>query len=375
MSWVAHGFGCGGRESGTDSSPSPLKRWATHKKVRAADPTWKWMMVLERNKIGLWVHVVALMALMVLAVGAHAQDKPPPAKEQTQPATEEVGEVEEESPGSKTAEELLRALRRGRPITDVIAPASQAARSKADDRPLLLPEGAMVVDRIGTVRKGDPLWLFTPTSGEQAVKVLPNSNLEMMVRTTAGTTLPVEFSVSGEVTVFQAENHLLVRSAKRSVVSAVPVAVPEASVATVADDTLPATAEDVLSALQKKAPSHSPLVVRDEPSEQSSDDDGDRGGVGQKLLPDGAPLVHRPGRLTRDGHWWMFAFESDDPEHSEPPMRILPNQSLELMLQALNLGEHGLVFAVSGEVTLFKGRNYLLPRVALRRMDSGNTRK
>ena len=333
------------------------------------------MMVLERNKIGFWVRDAVLMTLMVSVAGAYAQDKPPTTKEQTQPATEEAGEVEEKSPGSQTAEELLRALRRGRPITDVIPPASQATRSKTDDSPLLLPEGATVVDRIGTVRKGDPLWLFTPTSGERAMKVLPNTNLEMMVRTTQGTPLPVEFSVSGEVTVFQGENHMLVRSAKRSVAPAVPAAVPDVADATVAGDTLPATAEDVLSALQKKAPSHAPLVARDELSEQSSEDGGDRGGVGQRLMPDGAPLVHRPGRLTRDGHWWTFAFESDDPENPEPPMRILPNQSLELMLQALNLGKHGLVFVVSGEVTLFKGRNYLLPRVALRRMDSGNTRK
>lgn len=332
------------------------------------------MMVLERNKIGFWVRYVALMALMVSVAGADAQDKPPSAKEQTQSAAEDVGKVEEKASGSQTAEELLRALRRGRPITDLIPPASRAAGSKTDASPLLLPEGATVVDRIGTVRKGDPLWLFTPTSGEQAMKVLPNTNLEMMVRTTQGTPRPVEFSVSGEVTVFQKENHLLVRSAKRSVVSPVPRTAPGASDAAVTgeSDTVPATAEDVLSALQKKVPSHTPLAARDALSDQTSEEGG---GAGQRLLPEGAPIVHRPGRLARDGHWWTFVFESDAPENPEPPMRILPSQSLELMLQALNLGKHGLVFVVSGEATLFKGRNYLLPRVALRRMDSGNTRK
>jgi hypothetical protein len=33
------------------------------------------------------------------------------------------------------------------------------------------------------------------------------------------------------------------------------------------------------------------------------------------------------------------------------------------------------VFIVSGEVTVFAGENYLLPRAARRRIDSGNLRK
>jgi hypothetical protein len=68
-------------------------------------------------------------------------------------------------------------------------------------------------------------------------------------------------------------------------------------------------------------------------------------------------------------------FESDHPEYPEPPMKLLPNQSVELMLRASARGGGGLVFVVSGEVTLFEGENYLLPRVAMRRIDTGNTRK
>jgi len=35
----------------------------------------------------------------------------------------------------------------------------------------------------------------------------------------------------------------------------------------------------------------------------------------------------------------------------------------------------GVVFTVSGEVTLFEGENYLLPRVTTRRADTGNLRR
>ena len=47
----------------------------------------------------------------------------------------------------------------------------------------------------------------------------------------------------------------------------------------------------------------------------------------------------------------------------------------QLMVEALAQGATGLVFLVSGEVTSFNGRNYLLPRVARRRFVDGNLRK
>jgi hypothetical protein len=92
------------------------------------------------------------------------------------------------------------------------------------------------------------------------------------------------------------------------------------------------------------------------------------------MLPDGAALVDRPGRLMDEGRWWIFVFESDDPEYPEPPMRLLQNQNVQLMVEASEQGDHGLVFVVSGEVTVFNGENYLLPRVVMRRIDSGNLR-
>ena len=56
-------------------------------------------------------------------------------------------------------------------------------------------------------------------------------------------------------------------------------------------------------------------------------------------------------------------------------MRVLANLNTELMVRAAEGPGAGQVFVVSGEVTLFEGENYLLPRVAMRRIDSGNLTK
>lgn len=272
-----------------------------------------------------------------------------------------------------TAEALLRALRRGRPVSDVIPPVGAKPDAKDGDRHLLLPEGASVVDRAGRLGKTGDWWTFIPDppTGEPPIKLLPNLNLELMVRTAGEGEASIPFSVSGEVTVFRDENYLLVRLAKRSIV--VEPEPEPAPVETPSPEGQPAegdSAEDVLTKLHKKKPSQKAIF----------DIAGRRQGRGQptlaaRALPDSTPLVRRPGRLIHDGKWWKFAFESDHPDYPEPPMRLLPNQSLEQMLAASDRGRHALVFVVSGEVTLFEGQNCLLPRVALRRIASGNTSK
>ena len=92
-------------------------------------------------------------------------------------------------------------------------------------------------------------------------------------------------------------------------------------------------------------------------------------------LPDASTLVERPGRLTAGADGWVFVFESDRLDYPEPPMALLLNMNTQLMVEASAQGATGLVFLVSGEVTSFSGRNYLLPRIAQRRIDSGNMSK
>ncbi len=99
------------------------------------------------------------------------------------------------------------------------------------------------------------------------------------------------------------------------------------------------------------------------------------GGGARPRLPDGAMLADRMGRITQEGHWWVFHFESDNPAFPEPPMKLLPNQALERMVRESRGGMEPVVFIVTGEVTDFKGENYLLPRKVLRKRDMGNLKK
>ena len=308
-------------------------------------------------------------------------------------------QADQDTRSHPTAEELLKAFQRQRPTNKVIPPASASDRGGPSySLPFkggrqgggaLLPEGRALVSRSGRLVHEGRWWtfVFDPAEGEPPTTLLPNASLEVMVRTASGSASPVKFVVSGEITVFEGADYLLVRMVRRSVVADEPSAPQEETVPgenTSGEEEAPASeearqavssdlpAEDVLAKLKAQRPKQEMIPV----DQSVSDDRADRGTTGARaMIPDGSPLMSRPGRLVRDGEWWSFAFESDRPDHPEPPMKLLPSNSVELMLQAARRGANGLVFLVSGEVTAFQGDNFLLPRVAVQRIATDNLRK
>ncbi len=92
----------------------------------------------------------------------------------------------------------------------------------------------------------------------------------------------------------------------------------------------------------------------------------------QRLLPDGYRLVDRPGRLAREGDYWVFSFEDRGQGSPQLPIRLLPNRLLEDMEQFSEGGTKPVVFVVSGEVTEYHGVNYLLVQKLLTRANLGN---
>jgi hypothetical protein len=94
--------------------------------------------------------------------------------------------------------------------------------------------------------------------------------------------------------------------------------------------------------------------------------------VDRKLMPDGSRIVDRPGRLTRDGDYLTFTFESRGEGPIEVPLRLLPNRLLEDMEVIAEGGRNSIVFVVSGEVTEYRGVNYLMLQKLLMRPDLGN---
>lgn len=345
--------------------------------------------------------VIAILCSLVASLGlqpSHVTDqeskKASPGERVRQAAEDRP--LDESVPKNATAEELLRALRRDGPTGEVVPPASATNGARRDAPSLLVPEGATAVDRTGSLRRDGRWWVFVEAGPEAQppIRLLPNANLEVMVRTTEGTDLPVNFVVSGELTVFEDHNYLIVRLARRLLKTTREEGGPSADAR--ADETVtgddgsvvPSTrpgdtqvddpskagtpVEDVLAALQRQAPAETAMPVLAAPTDESS---ARSASIPLGVMPDGAILVHRPGRMIRQGDWWSFSFESDRPEHPEPPMKLLPCRNVELMLRASERGNVGLVFLVSGEVTFFAGENYLLPKLAMRRIGSNNTRK
>jgi hypothetical protein len=91
---------------------------------------------------------------------------------------------------------------------------------------------------------------------------------------------------------------------------------------------------------------------------------------GQPLLLEGTPLVERPGRLVRDGGRSKFVFFLDGEAQAPRTIPILESQLLETLENEADAGYHE--FIVSGEVTRFRGENYLLLRKVLRRTGQDN---
>lgn len=261
----------------------------------------------------------------------------------------------------QTAEDLLRALQSTRPVSDVILPASRAGKGPIVDRRTLMPEGAAVVEQVGTLSKEPDGWHIASPGG-QKLRVLPNAHLETMLAMQLDAP-GMSFVVSGEITLFEDRNFVLIKHFERA---ALPARSETVSAADVASD---ASVEDVLSALERQRAGSDPTGPDGGPNGPQ-----DRA-VSTGGFIDGALIVRRAGRLTKDGGRWSFRFE-DHSAAGAAPLAVLPNQSLEIMVHNLDrgIGAGAAVYVVSGETTQFERENYLLIRGVTRVPDTGNLR-
>jgi hypothetical protein len=80
------------------------------------------------------------------------------------------------------------------------------------------------------------------------------------------------------------------------------------------------------------------------------------------VLREGTPIVNRVGRVNvgADGAQSEFVFESDGQALRDPPLLLLPNLRLVLMEDVARNNTREPRFRVSGVVTEYRGRNYLL---------------
>ncbi|MBI1826114.1 MAG: hypothetical protein HY287_04385 [Planctomycetes bacterium] len=273
-------------------------------------------------------------------------------------------------------------MQQQRPAKEIIPPESLRQREiQQPEAHKLAPESFPSVDHYGSILPSGAMWVFQDRDAPAVkYKLLPNAALEVAVHTNDAGRDPITYKVSGEFTVFENENFLLLRSVMRasrgtpdeSEKSAganpdskgTPTSAPNAGNSPSRPDE---SAEDVLRRMHELEPV---AGIVSSPSANSREARGSAGGRG--LLLDGSFVASRPGRLIKQDDWWIL---NPEPAHSDTidaSLRVLPGRGLETMTQAARKSSNNQVFIVSGEVTLFEGQNYLLPRSVIRRINYEN---
>jgi len=101
-------------------------------------------------------------------------------------------------------------------------------------------------------------------------------------------------------------------------------------------------------------------------------------GTAKAIWKDGHMVIDRLGRLIFDSEQqqYMFVFEADGSSLNEPPVMVHPNSLLEVMQDKfLGTSVLPLKFRISGCVSKYKNRNYILLRKFLMVPEKGNLGK
>jgi hypothetical protein len=158
-----------------------------------------------------------------------------------------------------------------------------------------------------------------------------------------------------------------------------PVQPPPAPIPTINHAISTEPAEQMLTEMLApvEAPAPTPMAALPAPTEAPVDSTTGNGAVAPQaaalpLLREGTSLADRIGRLSRsaDGKDEQIVFDSDGRNMRDPPMIILPNLKLISMEDAVLAYNKDLRFRVSGIVTEYKGRNYILLLKAVMMADS-----
>jgi hypothetical protein len=131
------------------------------------------------------------------------------------------------------------------------------------------------------------------------------------------------------------------------------------------------TAEDLLRRMLQPAGSGArPLQPLEEPpttDRTSGQAAVAPGAPAVTVMREGSYIVDRIGRLTRsgDGNQMEFSFEADGEALRDPPVVILPSLELMRMENTLAMSGRDLRFRITGMVTEYRGRNYVLVEKAV----------
>lgn len=275
---------------------------------------------------------------------------------------------------------------------------STPAKVIAEPKPL--PDGYVIGRRPGRVVKGDGGYDLILDHVDRlpdppALRILPNSRLTLLDAIVADGSQDRHFVVTGRVTEFQGANYILLDNlAEQTGPSGgnPPVAGPSAPVG---KETTPPTkpesgpttrpvgreptAEELINELMKDKPTRAIAFPGD--TQPTTAPAGLQPATGPAPVadrahwPDETLLSDCQGRLVPgEAGVWMLAFEDPGRKPSLRPIRVLPSRLLETALSLTGGGTKPVVLVVSGEVTAYRGTNYILLRKVLVRRNMGNIR-
>lgn len=264
-------------------------------------------------------------------------------------------------------------------------PATPATTEVLGFRLPLLREGSMVSRVHGdiTLDPGERHWLFRPLKPEagnlrREFVLLPTPTLEEMLRTLQLSPSPVEFEVSGRVFIYKGRNYLLpefappivrfdvkpdetppadaaVETAPNGTSKFVPPtgALGEGGAAE-ADDAAVIDLEKRLLERVGRAPS--------ERLTESLESREARLAKERELPAPGARIVLRAGKISRDPQAGSWRFVPEQASGvGDGSVEILPCLMLERLELATRESDSPPMVLLSGTLTVFEGRTYLLP--------------
>lgn len=311
---------------------------------------------------------------LILLGAMTASAQPPPT---TQP--------DEVAPASLTpsAEQMLSQMLRGQSgrakplqplgetsVTPKYEPHKPAPATRATAPAHLLAEGTFLVDRsarLGTDKDGHVQFEFDPdATGNKTppMRALPNLELMAMEHAVASTDRTLKFKVTGLTTEYRGKNYLLL-TLQPDMLSDAPASA--SSTAPARGPTRVLSAEEMLARMLKLTDNGSRSLpgVSDT---HAIDKTSGSGAVAPaapavNVLREGTFLVDRVGRLTKspDGSRSEFTFEADGRTMLDPPVIVLPSVKLVTMEESVKGSNRDLKFRMTGVVTEYKGRNYVLP--------------
>ena len=237
----------------------------------------------------------------------------------------------------------------------------------------LIREGAFLNERRGRMiqlRSGSWVFLFDADArgdAEPPMILLPCRRLDEMIRLSQAREETVTFRINGEAFVYRGRNYLL-PTFFTTIASTTPQPgddepMPQRPERSPEDDDGNSDDEPSIEELIEQVESRSQQAHPVAPPMESESDTGDL-----DLLQDGSTLKRQRGRvLPGPTGGWLFTQDSDvdSPESGTHPLILLPCQNLMAIERIVHNAGEGLAFTLSGRVTTFQGRNYLLPTMYL----------